>query len=256
LYFLCHLRRAVGFRLAFVCALDAEIDGDFRRENPARGYFFDRGMRLADIRMAITEHQAALFRARGMPCSVTRLLLQERTFHEGSKSVDLLWVARCHPVKRPHLFLDLAERLPQARCRMICSVQDRTLWNEVSARAAELPHVEFLESAPYREIQNHFNAARIFVNTSSHEGVPNTFIQSGLGGTAIVSLAIDPDGMFQHFAAGFCARGDFEAFAGAAGELLGSPQALGSAQRECARFVREWHDNATNLAAFLAAVQA
>lgn len=251
LYLLSHLRRAMGFRLVFVCALDAEIDGEFRRQNPLRGFLFDRGMRRADARLAITDHQAALFRRQGMSCAVTRLLLQRRDFFAGAKSVDLLWVARCHPVKRPHLFLDLAARLPRARCRMICSRQDGELWEDVSRRAAELPNVEFVESVPYRAIQDHFNAARVFVNTSSHEGVPNTFIHSGLGGAAILSLAIDPDGMFGRFRAGSCAGGDFERFVAAGTMLLETPAALAAAQAESARFVREWHDNRTNVRAFL-----
>ncbi len=256
LYLLGFMRRSAGFRLVFVCALDAEIDGGFRRENPVRGFLFDRGMRLADARLAITEHQAGLFREQGMACPVTRLLLQKHAFYAGPKSVDLLWVARCHPVKRPHLFLDLAERLPGVRCRMICSVQDEALWQAVSERAAALSNVEFLESAPYREIQDHFNAARIFVNTSEHEGVPNTFIHSGLGGVAILSLAVDPDGMFRRFQAGLCAGGDFEKLAEGAGNFLKNPDELEHAQRESARFVREWHDNGANLDAFLAGVMA
>ncbi len=256
LYLLSFLRRGCGFRLVFVCALDAEIDGGFRRENPVRGFLFARGLRLADARLAITEHQADLFRQQGMSCSVTRLLLQKPNFYMGPKSVDLLWVARCHPVKRPQLFLDLAERQPGVRCRMICSVQDEALWNAVHARAARLPNVEFLEAVPYREIQIHFDAARIFVNTSEHEGVPNTFIHSGLGRTAILSLAVDPDGMFQRFAAGLCAGGDWEKLVRAAEGLLKNSPELERAQRESARFVQEWHDNAANLAAFLAGVKA
>lgn len=239
-------------KIIFVCALDTEIDGEFRRANPVRGFLFDRGMRLSDARFGITEHQARLFREQGMSCSVTRLLLQKAIFASGeNKSVDLLWVARCHPVKRPHLFLDLAERLPDARCRMICSSQDEALWREVKARAATLPNVEFIERVPYREIQDHFDAAHIFVNTSEHEGVPNTFIHSGLGRAAIVSLAIDPDGMFTHFDAGLCAEGDFEKLTRETQNFLNKPASLKAAQEECARYVREWHDNAHNVNAFL-----
>ena len=251
LYLLTWLRRSLAFRLAFVCALDAEIDGEFRRSNPVRGFFFDRGKRLADARLAITEHQAALFRAQGMACAVTRLMLLRRDFYAGEKAVDLLWVARCHPVKRPHRFLDLAARVPGARCRMICSRQDESLWQDVRRRAAELPNVEFIASVPYREIQDHFNAARVFVNTSSHEGVPNTFIHSGLGGAALLSLDIDPDGMFGRFRVGCFAKGDFERFVTEGRRLLEDPAALADAQAEGARFVREWHDNRANLQAFL-----
>lgn len=248
------LRHLAGkARLVFVCALDAEIDGGFRRDHPVRGFFFERGMRRADVRFGITAHQARLFREKGMSCGVTRLLLQENHFAAGGeKPVDLLWVARCHAVKRPHLFLDLAERCPEARCRMICSLQDEPLWREVKARAKGLPHVEFIEAAPYREIQGHFDAAKIFVNTSDREGVPNTFIHSGLGGAAILSLSVDPDGMFETFRAGLCAQGDFERLVQEALRLLGDAEARRAAQEECARFVREWHDNTSNVDAFLA----
>ena len=106
---------------------------------------------------------------------------------------------------------------------------------------------------PYREIQRHFNVASIFVNTSEHEGVPNTFIHSGLGHAAILSLSVDPDGMFDKFQAGFCAAGDFERLVHeAAGMPSKTGQRLTAAQDECARFVREWHDNGANVEAFLA----
>ena len=252
LYVLQKLRALVPFRLVFVCALDAEIDGGFRHTNPVRGLLFERGMRLSDCRFAITNHQARLFRDKGMTCTVTRLLLaQTKSSRPDSKRIDLLWVARCHPVKRPHLFLDLAKRLPNARCRMICSMQDEPLWQSVSARARTLPNVDFPEAAPYRQIQRHFDEANIFVNTSEHEGVPNTFIHSGLGHTAILSLVVDPDGMFQNFRAGVCAGGDFERLASEAAELLAKPGNLFAAQEESARFVREWHENETNVQAFL-----
>ncbi|MGA7902629.1 MAG: glycosyltransferase family 4 protein [Terrimicrobiaceae bacterium] len=253
LYILCLLRAVARFRLIFVCALDAEIDGDFRRANPFRGLLFERGMRLADGRFAITENQVRLFREKSMPCALTRLLLQHREFAAPrQKSIDLLWVARCHPVKRPHIFLDLAERLPKARCRMICSKQDEPLWQSVRKRSATIPNLDFLEAVPYREIQRHFDDANIFVNTSEHEGVPNTFVHSGLGHAAILSLAVDPDGMFREFRAGLCARGDFEILAHAAAGMLADRQQLFAAQDESARFVREWHDNAKNIEAFLA----
>ena len=254
LFILCLLRAVARFRLVFVCALDAEIDGGFRRANPLRGLLFERGMRLADGRFAITENQARLFREQRHVLRVDKAALArlENSTAPRQKSIDLLWVARCHPVKRPHLFLDLAERLPKARCRMICSKQDEPLWQTVRKRSAAIPNLDFLEAVPYREIQRHFDDANLFVNTSEHEGVPNTFIHSGLGRAAILSLAVDPDGMFREFRAGLCAHGDFEALAREAAGMLADRQRLMAAQDESARFVREWHDNEKNIEAFLA----
>lgn len=256
LYLLCQWRRWLGYRLLFVCALDSEIDGGFYRSHPWRGRLFHRGMELCDRRLAITEHQAALFREQKMSCDVMRLLLQEnfspkRILDDKNKSIDLLWVARCHLVKQPQLFLDLAAKLPQARCRMICSNQDEALWEAVKKRALTMPHVEFLEKVPYRDIQSHFDQAKVFVNTSSDEGVPNTFIHAGLGATAIASLKVDPDQMFSHFQVGICAHHDFQLLTQEIEKLLGNETLLSFAQSEARRFVKEWHDNKKNVEIFI-----
>lgn len=256
LYVLAWWRRIIPFRLLFVCALDAEIDGDFRRNNPLRGFLFERGMRVADTRFSITADQASHFHGKGMECAVTRLLIQGKLAPVlPEKSVDLLWVARCDAVKRPELFLELARRFPNSTCRMVCSPHDRPLWEQIREQAGRLPNVEFLETVPYQEIQRHFNEARIFVNTSSHEGVPNTFIHSGLGRTAIASLEIDPDSMFSYFAAGVQAHGEFEGLVEKIGVLLSDQATLRSAGEESARYVGEWHDNARNTEIFLEALQ-
>ena len=77
LYLLAWWRRVVPFKLVFVCALDAEIDGEFRRRHPVRGALFERGMRAADARLSITAAQAENFARKFMSCTVTRLLLAQ-----------------------------------------------------------------------------------------------------------------------------------------------------------------------------------
>jgi glycosyltransferase involved in cell wall biosynthesis len=248
----CALRAFWKMRVVFVCALDGEIGGAIRAANPVRGWLFELGMRSADVRLAITEAQARAFHARGMSCAVTRLLLQpEQPPPIKDKSVDLLWVARGHPVKRPELFLDLAEAIPGARCRMICSRQDPTLWEPLTRRAKSLPQVEFLAGVPYREIQSHFDAARVFVNTSEDEGVPNTFLHAARAGCAVASLRSDPDGMFEKFGGGFSAGGSFDKLREGARILLEDPAAAARAKEGAARFLTEWHDNIRNIDAFL-----
>jgi hypothetical protein len=138
---------------------------------------------------------------------------------------------------------------------MICSNQEAGLWERVRARAEGLGNVEFLGGVAYGEIQSHFDASKILVNTSTHEGVPNTFIHAGRGGAAIASLEIDPDGMFGVFRAGVLARGDMKILTDEVGRLLSDDAALAAAAGESARFVREWHGNEENVAAFLRGVE-
>lgn len=252
--FILHLLKPLcGYKLGFICGLDTEVNGGFRRENPVRGFFFEYAMRRCDVRFAMTEDQRRMFQTAGLTSGLYRNLILPRIGPpSGQKPVDLLWVSRCQPIKRPHLFLDLVQRLPNARCRMVCPREDVGLWNAVRERAAGLPNLEFIERVPYHEIQSVYDAARIFVNTSEWEGWPNSFIQSGLGETALLSLDVNPDGLFESYQLGTFCRGDFPRMVSAARRMLESAEELREMQREAGRFVAEMHDNQKETGAFLA----
>ena len=253
LFFLHVFKPLLRTRLVFICGLDTEVNGEFRRQNPFRGALFEYGMRHADVRFAMTDDQREQFHRAGLDCGLYRnLILPRAQSATAEKDIDFLWVARCQPIKRPHLFLDLAERLPQARCTMICPDEDRALWESLEARARALPNLEFLKRVPYREIQNYYDRAALFVNTSEAEGFPNSFIQAAMGGAAILSLAVDPDTVLARYGAGICAGGNAADFFATAARLHGDATALRQYQSQAARFVTELHDTDRNVEAFLA----
>lgn len=252
LWILLQMRRKFGFQLGFICGLDTEVNGEFRRENPVRGALFERAVAASDIRFAMTEDQATCFQANGQRCGLYRNLLLPRVNpRTAEKTNDLLWVSRCQPIKRPHLFIDLVERLPDLRCEMICPREDAELWDSVAQRAAKFPNLTFREKVPYHEIQERYDTARVFVNTSTFEGWPNSFIQSGLGATALASLDVNPDQLFSKFDLGIYANGDMDALVKEVDALLCDPGRLANAQLESERFVRELHDNDRNVDCFL-----
>jgi glycosyltransferase involved in cell wall biosynthesis len=250
------MRGVLGYRAGFICGLDSELTGDFRRENPLRGGLFEWGVARCDLRFAMTERQRELFAQRGWSCAMYRNLILPRSFpNAGVKEVDFLWVSRCQPVKRPHVFLDLVEALPEFSFEMVCPREDVGLWEDVAARAAGMQNLRFVEKVPYHEIQAHYDAARVFVNTSEWEGWPNSFIQAGLGGAALLSLDVNPDGIFERFGLGRFAGGDFEKLKSEARGMMGDAAELERMQAGCARFVAEMHDNAKETEAFLAGLR-
>jgi glycosyltransferase involved in cell wall biosynthesis len=105
----------------------------------------------------------------------------------------VLWVGTIHDYKRPHWFLDIAERLPHRRFVMIGgpSVGGERLkpgyFEEVSARAARLPNVEFTGFLPLAEVERWFDRARLLVLTSVYEGMPNVFLQAWARGVPTVA---------------------------------------------------------------------
>ncbi len=92
----------------------------------------------------------------------------------------VLWVSTIRALKRPHLFLDLAESLPRLRFRMIGgpSPGEDALFEAIKKRSARIGNLEFVGFVPYAKVETHFDGASLLVNTSESEGFPNTFLQA------------------------------------------------------------------------------
>jgi len=105
----------------------------------------------------------------------------------------VLWVATIHEYKRPDWAIEVAKRLPHRRFVMIGGVSTRGTrltpgyYEKIEKAAREVPNVDFKGWLPLGEVEPYFDRARVFLNTSVYEGVPNTFMQSWARGVPTVS---------------------------------------------------------------------
>ncbi len=92
----------------------------------------------------------------------------------------VLWVSTIRQLKRPELFLDLAEALPAHRFAMVGGAGggEQRLYDRIRERAARIGNLEFTGFLPYAEADRYFDDALLLVNTSDTEGFPNTFLQA------------------------------------------------------------------------------
>ena len=125
----------------------------------------------------------------------------------------VLWIANLKRSKRPEAFLRLAAALKDigdARFVMIGAGAVRegeSRWhNSLMERIAEAGNVEYLGQLSQDEVNEQLARAHVFVNTSFYEGFANTFIQAWMRHTPVVSLDVNPDGVFDDEAVGFHAR--------------------------------------------------
>jgi glycosyltransferase involved in cell wall biosynthesis len=105
----------------------------------------------------------------------------------------VLWVAsmRAQDFKRPELFLELARRLPKRRFVMIGGpggTGSSAAFEKTRKEAAGLPNVQFTGFLPLERVESYFDRARVLVNTSSYEGMPNTFLQAWARGVPSVAF--------------------------------------------------------------------
>lgn len=114
----------------------------------------------------------------------------------------VLWVATLRGPKRPELFLELARHLPELSFVMIggadgAEPDGQAYYEAVRARAATVPNLRFLGFLPLAQAEPWFDRARVVVNTSEFEGMPNVFLQAwarGIPTVAFIDLGARRDG--------------------------------------------------------------
>jgi glycosyltransferase involved in cell wall biosynthesis len=179
-------------------------DSDCEKEHPRIRFLRDRmlydfGLKRAHVVAAQTVHQARLLRENhGIESPVINMMVEppQRSDVAVEKDIDVLWLSNLRTLKRPELALELARQLPDVKFTLAGGPMPggQTYFDDVSAAAARLPNVTMLGAVRYTETSALIERAKVFLNTSSIEGFPNTFLQSWIRAVPVVSF-FDPDGL-------------------------------------------------------------
>ena len=190
-------------------------DSDCEKEHPRIRFLrdrmlFDFGLKRAHLVAAQTEYQARLLRDNhGIVSPVVNMVVElpQRAAKPVEKDIDVLWLSNLRSLKRPELALELARQLPDVKFTVAGGPMPggQTYFDDVAAAAARLPNVTMLGAVRYAETGALIDRAKIFLNTSSIEGFPNTFLQSWIRGVPVVSF-FDPDGLVNRLQLGRIAR--------------------------------------------------
>ncbi|WP_436930040.1 glycosyltransferase family 4 protein [Halosimplex halobium] len=236
------LARVLRKRMVYNLANDSNVtDGPDALPSPAR-WLFERTLKKCDGIIAQTDRQATFLAERfgvestvvpnGYPPITDRVPHDDREY--------FLWVGRLDgSQKRPHLYLDLAERLPDTEFRIAGpDGLDADYSRRVRQRAADLENVNDLGVVDPEEIHRYFRDAIALVNTSAHEGFPNTFLEAWRFDTPVVSLDVDPSRFVSPDINGF-ARGDHDRLVGFVERLHDDVAFRRELGRTAGKYVRE-----------------
>ncbi|MEM2129068.1 MAG: glycosyltransferase family 4 protein [Candidatus Bathyarchaeia archaeon] len=202
-------------------------------------------IKRADIVVAQTNFQKRILKQRFNVKSVVikNGLMIPRVNCKKQSPPTVLWVASISSVKRPHLFVELAKSIPHARFEMVGgkTAEEPKLYDQISAATRKLLNFRFHGFVPYHKVDEYFEKASIFVNTSSTEGFPNTFIQAWMHYTPVVSLNVDPDGIIRNEKLGFCS-GTFKQLVSDVTSLLEDEKLRKSMGENGRKYVEREHD--------------
>jgi len=202
--------RATGRRFIFRVASDSDCEKEHGRIQFWRDRkLYSYGLRRASFVAAQTEYQAQLLRENhGIESVVVNMMVEPpRGGAPVDKDIDVLWVSNLRALKRPELALELARQLPQVKFLLAGGPMPggETYYEDVRAAAARLPNVNMQGAVRYADSGMLFDRAKIFLNTSSIEGFPNTFLQAWIRGVPVVSF-FDPDALVQRLQLGHIAN--------------------------------------------------
>ncbi len=198
---------------------------------------YEYGLRRADLIVAQTEYQRNLLREHyHLDSDLANLLVEPPRRNDSSspqRDIDVLWVSNFRPVKRPELVVELARRLPHLRFCVVGGGPQRDQ-QKMQRAAAELANLEYAGPVAYDAVGAYFDRAKIFVNTSSLEGFPNTFVQAWIRGLPVVTF-FDPDGLVAKRGLGI-AVSTFAEMELAVTKLLNEPQRIQAIGQVAAAF--------------------
>ena len=120
----------------------------------------------------------------------------------------VLWLGSLKRLRQAELFIKLATHCEDLNCRFIMAGRalSEDYRDEIIKQLQGSSNVKYIGSISLDESNELMGKASIFVNTSTHEGFPNTFIQAWMRETPIVSLNVDPDYIIKNLQLGFHSR--------------------------------------------------
>ena len=192
--------------------------------NPLRPLLEKRSIeyaiRRANCIVVQTQHQAELLQktyARTADAVVPNFHPPPKERIDKTGPMSIVWIGNFKPLKQPEAFVRLAARLGDlSRVRFVMvgapsSGSGDQAWSAaLMASIRSTPNLEYLGEQSQDKVNELLARAHVYVNTSQFEGFANTFIQAWMREVAVISLHVNPDGVFEREGVGVHAGSEDE----------------------------------------------
>jgi len=237
------------FRKKVIYMLASELEASPFKLKQAKSFFTWRSMeysyRLADVIIAQNEEQKKQFveyRKQNNVTVVRSFFKIKQQNYDKAKADKILWVGRCIPLKQPEIFISLAKEFPKESFQIVCPKhEDEKYWQVIRGKASKVPNLTFYNYVKPNELKTYYKNAKIYVITSTSEGMPNTMLEAAQYNCAVLSLNINPDDLIHKFNLGFFTKEKKELGA-LLKKMLSDNEKLVKFQKNGINFLNTWHN--------------
>ena len=196
-------------KFIYMASHEIDVSGEFKRKNKLAGYFYEWGLKNANLVVSQSEEQKKLLMK-----NYDKKSIVINSVYKIEKNIDVknkkyvLWVGRCEKWKAPEKYIQLTENNQEIKFIMIMPKSNNEFYDDyfknIQKKASKIKNLIFIEKVIFDEIDDYFKKAKIFINTSNYEGFPNTFIQAAKNKTPIISFNVNPNNFLDKYKCGFC----------------------------------------------------
>lgn len=206
-------------------------------------WLYRYGLKATRMVISQTQEQEHLLQTHyGISSRVFRILSPEppASVVRAQDRRRVLWVGRICPEKRPHLLLDIAQRLPACAIDVIGDANADTAYAREFRREVER-HVSIILHGRIsnEQLRQMYDEAILLLGTSQTEGFPVTFIEAWSRAIPVVST-FDPDNVIRERGLGAVAE-DVETVVSRLQELLQSSQQWLASSKAARQYYLENH---------------
>ena len=242
------LSKVLNKKVVFNVANDSDLDPTYLQHNynPLFYQFYRYVIQNVDGLITQTHKQRQLLRNHFNQDSIVipngYALPDKDNISKHKHRKYVLWVGRSNEQKKkPMRFLELSTLLPEIQFVMIAQPSgDGSHHQEVKENATNIENLRFVGPVSPDEVHDYYNQATLLVNTSDHEGFPNTYLEAWRYRTPVVALYHDIDNIIQDHNLGDVA-GSMSNLSNIVKQLHFSPETRKEIGKNARKYVKKHH---------------
>ncbi len=131
--------------------------------------------------------------------------VEEAIIKKESTPLQIVWIANFRPLKKPELFIQLAEKFKENKLCRFCMIgrMDNKYFKLIQIASNVLDNFTYLGSLPNDEVNDILLRSHILINTSNYEGFSNVFVQAWMRKVVVLSMHSNPDSILTEYKIGF-----------------------------------------------------